>query len=157
MRPGLANLSLYLVAAPRPLLSTGLARSTSHSGSSPSACRYAVSKGCELSDELISAALQNRGSKQSQYKSGACIRWLLAHRCPVPARLEPTDLYIVSVKRHMLKERRTWAMAVLRRPPVSGLPSLPLSCCESVLARAELWIPLSQAPASARPSKRQRS
>ena len=108
--------------------------------------RYANSKGCELSDALISAALQNHGSKQSQYKCGACIRWLLAHRCPVPQRLDPTELYIVNVKQHMLKERRTWALVVLRRPPVSGLPTLPLSCCESILESADLWIPLKHAP-----------
>lgn len=115
--------------------------------------RYANSMGCELSDSLISAALKNHGSKQTQYKCGACIRWLLAHRCPVPQRLDPTELYIINVKQHMLKERRTWGLAVLRRPPVSGLPSLPLSCCESILESADLWIPLKQAPVNKQSTK----
>ncbi|KAK9862406.1 hypothetical protein WJX84_005637 [Apatococcus fuscideae] len=103
--------------------------------------RYAHRQGCQLTEALIPAALHNHGSKKTQQNCGSCIRWLLAHRCPVPHQLDPTDLYIVSVKRHMLKERRTSSLAVLRQPSLSGLSSVPLSCCERILQAADLWTP----------------
>ena len=104
-------------------------------------CRYAHRQGFQLTEALIPAALHNHGSKKTQQNCGSCIRWLLAHRCPVPHQLDPTDLYIVSVKRHMLKERRTSSLAVLRQPSLSGLSSVPLSCCERILQAADLWTP----------------
>ena len=104
-------------------------------------CRYANSQGCSLAESQLLAALRSCGSKLNQHKCGACVRWLLAHRCPMPQMLDSMDLYIVGVKQQMLKERRTATMAVLRHSALSRLPSLPLACCELILQSADLWIP----------------